>query len=117
MAIEIPDWDDMLNKVKEIQELAERKGLLSLEIDCAEAVLVREAMNNPDHFVNGKPPSMEYVKNAILISGFGTELIPKRYELVKVSSMLELARSEFELMKLKIDLYRTESANQRLSLV
>jgi hypothetical protein len=111
--MDIPDFEEMLSKSKEIQALSNKKRRLTLEINLKEAEVVSKVASNPQYYVNGKPPSMDYIKTTYLVTGLTGELIPLREELIEVTCRLGEVKSEFDLMKSSIDIYRTESANKR----
>jgi hypothetical protein len=50
-----------------------------------------------------------------LTTGLNNELIPLRLELANDVANLEQAKFRFEILRMQLDLYRTESANSRYS--
>jgi hypothetical protein len=115
MAINIPDYDDQLKLATEIRNLLYKKMMLDIEIKAEESNVTRTMTTEEKYYSNGKVPSMNYIENTFQYTGFTGELLAKRQELAEVISSLEEARTKFEIYKMQLDLYRTESANQRLT--
>jgi hypothetical protein len=113
----IPDWGELVSKSNEILELDKIKGSLGVLIKKTEADVVLKSMLDSSHFVNGKIPSMDFVKSTYMYTGFNSELLVLREQLAEITAELNRAEREFDIMKIRIDLYRTESANQRRSLL
>lgn len=115
--IELPDFDDMFAIAERISELTLKKISLSTMIELAQADVVKRATTDTSYFVNGKTPSMDYIKNSWMVTGFNNELVETRIELANVISGLEKAKLEFQIYQDMIDLYRTQAANERASVL
>lgn len=115
--VELPDIERMFSLIDEISVLSYNKIRLELEIKVAEAEIVKEATSNDKYFVSGKPPSMSYIESTWKVTGFENELVKIRSELAKTSTDLENAKLKFYFYRDLIDLYRTQSANERINLV
>lgn len=111
--IKLPDFDDLFSLNEHISDLSRKKLRLDLEIKFREAEISKKAMIDEAYRVNGKTPSMEFIKNSYLLTGFEGELIPLREELVDVTSELDMQKIKLQLYRDLIDVYRTESANER----
>lgn len=111
--IQLPDFDDLFELNEKISELNKRKLYLDLDIKLGEAEVTKKAMLDDTYLVKGKPPSMEFIKNSYLLTGFEGELIPLRKEFAEVYSELDMQKMKLQLYRDLIDLYRTESANER----
>ena len=114
--VKLPDFEDIANVIEKIREVSIKKGLLDLEIKAIEAEINIVATGNTKYFVNKKPPSQEYIKNSWRITGFDGELIKPRKHLVSLNTELEYNRLKLALLNNLVDIWRTQSANERISL-
>lgn len=115
--MDIPDFSQLLEKANEIQALSRRKNLLSYQLDRKEAKIVLEAVFSSQRTVNGKSPSMDFIKTTWMKTGFNDELLPLREEFAIISADLEKSKTDLDLMRLQIDIWRTESATNRMTLL
>ena len=115
--VELPDFEDIFKLVEEIGKLNKAKSVLELEISFTEADTAMTVMNNPEFYLDGKKPSMEYVKNTYLITGLNNELLGKRRELVELETSLNTKRLKLDMYKYLIEIWRTQSANERNAIV
>jgi hypothetical protein len=116
MAIDLPDFDDLQGQIEDIGKLAQQKAELEIAIKCRESEITREATTDTKYFTGGKAPSQAFIDNAFKYTGFADELIPTRQSLAITEAQLEVARKTFDLMKAKIDVWRTQVANERASI-
>jgi hypothetical protein len=107
----IPDFDDLTKLVEEIQTLSFKKMQLENSLEASEAETFRTAMSKP--LENGKFPSSSFVINAYSHTGLNGELVEKREELARVSSMLERTKLLLSLYRDMMEMFRTVSANER----
>lgn len=107
----LPNFDEMISYANKISDLLKQKLMLEIEISYAEAEITIEAMKNI--LVNGKPPSMEYIKNSFLVIGFDGSLKDKRNTLAETIAELERAKLMLQIYRDMVEVYRTESANER----
>ena len=107
----LPDFEEMLNIATNIENLMLRKLTLEVSISEREAEAIDWGMKNTK--VNGKPPSMEYLKLTVKPVGKDDNLIVPRIELAKVKSELEGKKLLFDVYKAMIAVWQTESANKR----
>ncbi len=107
----LPDFDDMMKIANDIESLMLNKLLLETEISEKEADAITFATNHTK--VNGKPPSMEYLKMTVKPVGKDGNLVNIRRELAKVKSKLEGKKLLFDVYKAMIGVWQTESANKR----
>lgn len=112
----IPDFDDMLELVGTIKKLSIEAERLKLKIKDNEATTVIEMTTNPEHFINGKPPSMSFLRDTFKFSGLDGSLLDLRQSLAKSEAELEFARNELEIYRSMIEVWRTVSANRRASI-
>jgi hypothetical protein len=109
--VRLPDFDDMIGYANKISDLLKRKLVLEAEISFGEAEAVRYITGSV--LVNGKPPSMEYIKNTYLVEGIDGILKNKRLELAEIIPELEKTKLMLQISRDMLDVYRTESANER----
>jgi hypothetical protein len=110
--VELPDPEEMLKLVDEIYEITKKIGVLKLKIKLGESEVVLKA----NEFSNGKPPSMSFLQASYLVTGLNNELVPLREKLSELESELEHKKNKLEMYKLIVDIWRTQSANERLKL-
>lgn len=111
--VKLPDWEDMENLATIIKELTIEKMKLEVFIKFTETEVVKKAMSDEQYFQNGKPPSMSFIESTYKFSGFNNELIEARNKLAVLTGKLEQARIKFDMYKMQVEIYRTESANKR----
>lgn len=114
--LNLPDFDDLDRLIIEIRDLSLEAEYLDVYIKAKEAEIVEEYTTNPVKFVNGKAVSMTQLKTTVAYTGESGELTERRRELAKARAELEAAKLKFGLEKAKIDVWRTQSANERLAL-
>ena len=111
--IKIPDFSDLMRVVNQISISSLEKAKLEVELKASEANIYLEANTNPKYFQNGKSPSVSFVEKTWAYYGFSGELLPIREKLAIHSAKLEGYKLEYDAMKLAIDIWRTQSANER----
>lgn len=113
----LPDFEEFFAIVEKIKATSLELANLELEIETAEADIIRRATRDGQFFVGGKMPSMEYLKNTFKITGFNGELCPLRKRVIELSVELDFLKKRYEILKIACDLWRTQSSNERLNLV
>jgi hypothetical protein len=113
--IKLPDFDDMAKLIEEISDTNLRRMMLDIEIKSKEAEIVRLSSTEDKYFVNGKPPSVAYLEATLKFTGMDSELISKRQALAELTSKLDQYRLLYDLMKSKIDVWRSQTANERVA--
>lgn len=113
----IPDFEDMMQLTEKIRDTALEKTRLELLIDDTFSKTVLTLTTNPEYFVNGKPPSMVFIKSTYGISGLDGKLYELRVELGNVEAELEYLKNKLNVYKDMIDVWRTISANKRASVI
>lgn len=111
----IPDFDTLMKVAENIRDLLFEKMELDTEIKLGEAEVFKQSATNEEYFVNGKPPSVSYIENTYKFTGLKNELVPVRKKYSEVTAQLEHAKLTWEIFKFQLDLYRTESANSRVT--
>lgn len=113
--MDIPDFEIMNEMIDRINTLLKKKLYLDISLKYAESQIVKRVTTESAFFQNGKPPSMNFIETVYLFTGIENELIDTRKEYATTIADLEQAKLEYDLMKTRIDVYRTESANKRLA--
>lgn len=111
--VDLPDFEDLTGMIDKIGELSLKKEKLELDISLREADVFRVCMTDELFFMNGKPPAVSYVEATYKRTGLQGDIIPLRVELAEVTARLEVARKSYELMKIKIDTWRSQQATER----
>lgn len=112
---QLPDFDDMATVAQEISQLLYKKLMLEIKIKVMEENSFAIANTDPAYFVNGKPESATYIKSRYSYGGVKGEIVYFREDLAKATADLEDRKYKYELMKMKLDVYRTQSANERIA--
>lgn len=116
--IEIPDFNKINNIIDNINSLAKEKAKLKFELETKEASIMIDAITNAEnHLVEGKPPSATFVQQGWKVNGFDGELIPIREKYYAITEELESYKRILDMYKLAIEVWRTESANERNILI
>lgn len=113
----VPDFDDMFRLASVISELQVKVMNTELSIEEEIDKITREVTTNTKYFVNGKAPSMEFVKTTYHTSGANGEILSLRRRLIDEQSALDLAKRQFEVMRNMVTMYVTDSANKRASVL
>lgn len=112
-----PDFDDLMEIAERIRELSLKEMVLKDEIKKKESEIYIKAITTDEHLVNGKPPSAVFVENAWKHAGFEGELLEIRNELSIVSADLVYQKNIFSIKKDMLEVWRTDSANKRASVL
>lgn len=115
MSITLPDFDDFLALTNKIRDLMLYSKVLDNKIKEKESKLHQRYMTDPELFYNGKPLATTAIKSAYEHCGFNDELVELRNQYAQSLADLEQAEKQFEVYRMMIDVYRTESANKRIS--
>jgi hypothetical protein len=113
--IQLPDFDDMVNAIENITNTNLAKLLLDLEIKAKEAEIVKLSSMDEANFINGKPPSVAYLEATVKFTGVSGELVEKRKTLAELTANLEKYRLQYDLMKTKIEVWRSQTASERIA--
>jgi hypothetical protein len=115
MTVQLPDFDDMAKMIENIYEASLRKMMLDLEIHSKEAEIIRQSVSDENFFVNGKPPSIAYLESTVKFTGANGELVEMRKALSESAASLERSRLLYDLMVKKIEVWRSQTANERIA--
>ncbi len=109
----IPDYEDFMKLAGEIGQLSFEKMRLENQIKTKEAETFRAAMTprNP----GDKVPSVSFVENAYLHTGFDGQLTALRDGYAYLCGELDKKRIQLSIYKDMIGLFQTVSANERAS--
>ncbi len=113
---DLPDFDDFIQLSEDIKQLMIVKADLDNKIEIGKANTFKRALTDMSLFLDNKPPSISMIKALYEYTGIDGELIPLREAFALANAELKRKQAEFDMMKTKIDIYRTESANKRASL-
>jgi len=111
--ISLPDFEDMYKRLESIKEVTAEKLLLEVQIKEREGDIVLLVTTDPTFFEGGKPPSMAKVSSSYIRNGVNGELTELRKRYAELSAELEYLKYRFDLDKIAIDVWRTQSANER----
>ena len=113
--IELPDMNQMMDLINSIKNLSLEKMVVEIEIDKDVSSIIKNVTTKPEYYVNGKPASMSYIEKTYAFTGLNGELIEKREKLAGKESDLEHARLLLKAYQDMIEIWRTQSANERAS--
>jgi hypothetical protein len=114
--VELPDFDEfyeLANKIKN-NELALEN--LKLNVEKLEKDIILTAIGDEKYYVNGKSPSMDFVRNTFRVTGFAGELIPLREKIIELDTEDAYMKRRYEILKLIVEVWRTQSSNARSAL-
>jgi len=111
--IKIPDLDKMDKLVQEISTISIEVARLSTELKLAQTDIIRTVTTDPAYFVRGKPPAMNFIEGTYSYTGINGELIEKRKSLAEMEAMLDAKKTLLDFYKTVIEVWRTQSANER----
>lgn len=113
--MELPNFELLFSLADAIGELSREKGLLTIEIEYDKVKTIRSVTEDDSkRKENGKPLAMNFIEANFGYSGLNDELIPKRMRLVELESELKKKELTLKLLQMQVEVYRTESANNRL---
>jgi len=112
-----PDFEDMMEIAERIRELSIKELQLRNEIKTLEAKAVMEATTNSKYHVNGKTPSMAFINSTYVITGIENEILTPRSNLIDAVASLEYNKNLFYIKKDMLEVWRTDSANKRASVL
>lgn len=115
--VELPDFDDIFDLMTKIKNISLRLASLELKLDNDRAVINRTVTTYPIYFINGKPPSQDYIKSTFFVTGLNGELVPIREEISKLEIELDYLKKTMDVIKIQIDIWRTQSANSRKTVI
>ena len=113
--INLPDFEDMYSRLEAIKEVGLNKLLMAQEIEEKEAEVVMVVTTEEKYFIGGKSPSMAHISRTYLVTGLDdTGILPEmRRTYARQCAEYEYLKMRFDLDKIAIDVWRTQSANER----
>ena len=111
--IKLPDFEDMYGSLEAIKKIGLKKLLMIQAIEETEADIVLTVSTDKKYFIADKPPSMAHTQRTYLVKGIKGELPEMKKQLAIVTAELDYLKMKFDLDKLAIDVWRTQSANER----
>jgi len=108
--VDLPDVDQLQELVEEIYKVSREIAKLKLEIKVREAEIVRNSYSDE------KKISMSYIQNSLVVTGINNELVPLRARLAELETKCDYYKHKYEMLKMIIDIWRTQSANERLKI-
>jgi len=119
--LSLPDFDDFAELANTISEKSRIVNETSDQLDSLLAKITLKVTYEPSYWLEGKPPSMTFIKSTYHIVGFDDESRDKLAELRRVlidaEANLEQAKHLFKIFQSRVDVWRTRSANERGSLL
>jgi len=113
-----PDFDTFMIIVSAIGKLTTEEEIIEAELKLAEAKITKECVTHPEKYSpDGKIPSMSFIQNTYHYPGLHGELATSRMRLANVKGLLAEEELKFKVYYGMLELYRTESANRRNSVV
>jgi len=116
---EIPDLDTMMNLADIISEGKVEFALSQAELESLLARITREVTADRAYWVGNKPPTGIFIKATYHVLGRSDEEGEKirnlKQRCAEIDAKIKNAEYKFRTLKAMIDIWRTESANSRLS--
>jgi hypothetical protein len=112
---ELPDFNDMQAQADLIYSLSIEKANLDLTIKIMQADITRKVTTDTAYWVGGKAPSVAYIDATYTVTGLESELTPLKQKLIVSTAELDKAKFSLDLMKTKIDVWRSKMASERVA--
>ena len=109
----IPDFDEFKRLSEEITKLMYDKLILDTSIKDLESRVFETASNNEKYFQGGKSPSTAYIERTWGYRGLNGEIMPLRIKLAELVSQLDGKRSQMDIYKTMVEIWRTLCSNNR----
>jgi len=113
MAVTAPDFDEYFNIVNEIRKLMLEVLNLEIDIKTLESSTLHQGYTNPKWYVDDKPLPVTMLDKGVRYTGFENEILPLRKKLAEVETDLEYYKNKLKVYHDMVEVYRTESANER----
>lgn len=112
---EIPDFDDMIKCANKIFDLSKEKAEIDITIKVKEKESIEKGLDLIK--IDGKKPSMSYLESTVKVTGIDNNLIELRKRQQNLLNEIDYYKTILEIYKLKIEVWRTMSANERASVL
>ena len=117
LKIELPEFDKFYELSENIKKKSLELSLVDLDISKQQAEIAKRAMVDTSLYVKGKPPSMEYLKNTLFVTGIDDELLSLLGKKETLEAELDYLKRQYEILKIITEIWRTQSANERSALI
>lgn len=115
----LPDFDDLYDLSFTIANLQTKKLKLEIKLEVLLAEVTKKVTEDSQFWVNNRPPSMSYIGSHYHIIGYNNnskkEIIEIKSKIAELDGSLTECKNKFLVMRDQIDVWRTFSANKRLS--
>lgn len=111
----LPDYSDLMELTEEIAKVSAKKLFLDNKIKAMESEVVLRVTKDQSFYQNGKPPSMSFIDVTYRFTGINNEIIPLRDELASYTCKLDSLKIRMDVYKQLFEIWRTLSANERVS--
>lgn len=111
--VDLPDFEDMMLIAERIRECMLSKISLDAKIKIMESDTVKKVTTDEKYFNNGKPPAMNFIEAVYIPAGVDGEIVPLRMELANAISELEYLKLKFDVMRMKLEVWKAESFAQK----
>jgi hypothetical protein len=111
----LPDFEEIMTLLEDIKTLQFEKTLLELDIKVKVARVYLDATSESKYFIGGKPPSATFIKSTWEEIGFNNEILADRKRLVELGANLKYNENKLSTYRDMIDVWRTLSANERVT--
>ena len=120
--VELPDFDDLTSVIELHKRIKTELELKKIELVSLRADITNFIMMNPNYWgVDKKAPSNAHIRDTYHVVGYDEMTKERLSELMmgiaKLDAEVVYIENVLELAKIRIDVWRTESANKRSSLV
>lgn len=113
--METPNIQEGYEIVNEIAEISRKLAEVKLKIYAAKSAIVTKVLSEQKYWINGKPPSMSLIEKTYLLTGIdGVDLISIYREKENLQTQLDYLKAKLEIFKLEVEIWRTQSANERV---
>lgn len=115
--VDLPDFEDMMNLAQQIGQLTKDKLSLKAKIELLEGETVRivstdEKYFSPDSKGVLKPPATNYIQAVYCPAGIDEKIVPLREEYATVCGELEYSQLKFEILRAKLEVWKTQIYNE-----
>lgn len=115
--IDLPDFEDMFKIIDEIRNNSLEKAELEHQVRLAESEIIKKVTTDKSYFKGDKPPAKNFIDGTYLFTGLDNELLPFREKIAQLSINIEYLKSKLSLLRDTIEVWRTQSANERTSVM
>jgi hypothetical protein len=116
---ELPDLDVMMNLADIISEGKVELALCQAELESLLAIITRAVTEDRSYWSGNKPPTSTFIRTTYHVLGRndeeGAKINDLRTRCAEIEARVSNAEYKFRTYRTMIDVWRTESANSRLS--